>query len=60
MKNWLALLTVPLALVTLMTPVVAPAGTRTSNRVLVAALTVAVTPLNLTVLAAGVELKPVP
>src|SRR6266849_5790556 len=43
--------------VTLMGPVVAPAGTEVVRRFVVAAVTVAVVPLNLTVLALGVALK---
>jgi hypothetical protein len=52
------LLAVPAVVVTETGPVVAPAGTVTVNRFAVAAVTVAVTPLNLTVLLAGVELNP--
>ena len=54
------LVAVPLVLVTVITPLVAPVGTATVNEVAVAALTVAVMPLNLTVLLAAVALKPVP
>jgi len=43
--------------VTLISPVVAPAGTVTDRPFPVAAVTVAVVPLNCTVLALGVALK---
>ena len=46
--------------VTLTRPVVAPVGTVTLSEPEAAALTVAVVPLNLTVLLAGVALKPYP
>lgn len=52
------LFAVPAVVVTDTDPVVALAGTVTVNRFAVAAVTVAVTPLNLTVLLAGVELNP--
>jgi hypothetical protein len=58
--NGLLLVAVPTGVVTLMLPVVADAGTVTTNCVVVAVLTEVVTPLNLTVLALGVALKPVP
>ncbi|HET7416935.1 MAG TPA: hypothetical protein VFJ61_04845 [Solirubrobacterales bacterium] len=45
---------------TLTVPVVAPLGTLTVSEVAVAALTLAVVPLNLTVLEEGVDEKPVP
>lgn len=48
---------VPLAVVTVITPVVAPEGTITVNSVLVAMLTVAATPLNVTVFPMAVVLK---
>lgn len=50
----------PLGLVTAMAPVVAPVGTVTVRLFVVAALTVAVVPLKVTVLDAGVALNPVP
>jgi hypothetical protein len=54
------LVTVTAAVVTEIGPVVAAAGTVTTNCVDVAELTVAVVPLNLTVLELAVVLKPVP
>jgi hypothetical protein len=50
----------PFGLVTAMTPVVAPPGTVTVSLLTVAAVTVPAAPLNVTVLLAGVALKPVP
>jgi hypothetical protein len=52
--------TVSLSTVTLIGPDVAPEGTVVTIVVLVALVTVAVVPLNLTVLLAAVVLKPVP
>ena len=52
--------TEPAPVVTLMRPVVAPAGTVTTRRVAEAELTLAAVPLNLTVFCEGVELNPVP
>ena len=54
------LVAVPPAVCTLTVPVVAPTGTVTVNSVGRAAVTTAVTPLNLTVLLAGVAPKFVP
>jgi hypothetical protein len=50
----------PAGAVTLIGPVVAPAGTLVTMEVAVEDVTVAVTPLNLTVFWLGVALKPVP
>ena len=55
-----ALVDVPPGAVTLIVPVVAPAGTVATICVVVLELTVARTPLNLTVFCEGVALKPVP
>jgi len=56
----LPLVAVSPATVTLIVPVVAPLGTVATRLVVVAEVTVAVVPLNLTVLLAAVELKFVP
>lgn len=58
--NDAVLVTVTPATVTLIVPVVAPAGTVVVNTVVEAVATVAVVPLNFTVFDAGVALKPVP
>ncbi|MGC4062295.1 MAG: hypothetical protein QM749_16180 [Aquabacterium sp.] len=58
--NDLELVTVPLLLVTLMVPVDTPAGAVTFNVLALADVTVAATPLNLTVLFAATGSKPVP
>jgi hypothetical protein len=50
----------PPGVVTLIGPVLAPAGTVATSRVVVAEVTVAVVPLNLTVLSPAVALNPVP
>ena len=56
----LALIAEPLGEVTLIGPLVAPAGTVTCKLLVVAVATVAAVPLKLTVLALGVALKPTP
>ena len=56
----LALIAEPLGEVTLIGPLVAPAGMVTCKLLVVAAMTVAAVPLKLTVLALGVALKPTP
>jgi hypothetical protein len=58
--NAAALVAVMPATVTLIVPVVAPAGTVVVSMVVEAVATVAVVPLNFTVFDAGVALKPVP
>jgi hypothetical protein len=60
MVNEVELVVEPEGLVTPMVPVVAVAGTVTVSFVVVAAVTVALTPLNVTVLLAGVALNPMP
>jgi len=58
--NGVLLVTFPEGVVTEMGPVVAPAGTLVLIFVVVAAVTVAATPLNVTVFWLAVVLKPVP
>ena len=58
--NGVALVDEPPGAVTLIVPVVAPAGTVTVSWVVVAALTVASVPLKRTVFCAGVALNPMP
>src|SRR4029453_13525550 len=58
--KWVLLVALPPGLVTAIGPVVAAAGTVTVSWVGVAAVTVALVPLNWTVFEAGVALNPVP
>jgi hypothetical protein len=58
--NGVPLVTEPFGVVTLIEPVVAPAGTAVTILSLVEELTVAATPLNWTVFWLGVALKPMP
>jgi len=58
--KFVALVPVPLGLVTLIVPVLAPEGTVTESEVVVAAVTVAAVPLNVTESELVVVLNPVP